>query len=587
MAGGKETPRQKMIGMMYLVLTALLALNVSKQIIQAFVILNDKIESGNQIIQQKNVSTIDSYSVKIATLKAQKQLDQVKKIEEQRTKALAVDDRIKGFCNYVIMEASEMIKQSEGKDWYEEDATVMVEEGKEKWLKLLPLSEIAGMDNYDIPTHYFVGDAANPNGKGLDIIDSMIAVRNYVCKMMATYEGDGGKKWTFEPPDIRPTFREDRNNGGSEYRKALREALKTANPEDTLKLIQVFNLLTPEEKMVNHEEEVPWIVGSFDHAPIVAAAAFLSSLRADALQAESIAQDLMASKAEAPMFKFNKIEPLAFARAGYINQGDSLLVRAYVAAYDSTADSKIRYWIDDPTRAEANMKEVVNKPVSIRDASIGNHVVYGQIAVKERGQLVWKNWEFPFEVGKPSGAIGMPEMFTLYRQYDNVISAAASGYPSEALQLSGSGCTVTKSGENWIARVTGTGRTASITLSAKKPDGGMAQLAKADFSVRPYPTPTILLGGKESGAELTKAGISANRTIVLTLGDSPLKAQFTCTGYEIVIGNKVVKVSGNALSNEALSKLSTAPKGTAVIIRRVTYSGPVPGKVIAGGWTIG
>jgi len=42
MAGGKETPRQKMIGMMYLVLTALLALNVSKEIVIAFITLNDK-----------------------------------------------------------------------------------------------------------------------------------------------------------------------------------------------------------------------------------------------------------------------------------------------------------------------------------------------------------------------------------------------------------------------------------------------------------------------------------------------------------------------------------------------------------------
>ena len=36
MAGYKETPRQKMIAMMYLVLTALLALNVSKEILNAF-----------------------------------------------------------------------------------------------------------------------------------------------------------------------------------------------------------------------------------------------------------------------------------------------------------------------------------------------------------------------------------------------------------------------------------------------------------------------------------------------------------------------------------------------------------------------
>ena len=38
--GGKETPRQKMIGMMYLVLTALLALNVSKQVLDAFSKIN-------------------------------------------------------------------------------------------------------------------------------------------------------------------------------------------------------------------------------------------------------------------------------------------------------------------------------------------------------------------------------------------------------------------------------------------------------------------------------------------------------------------------------------------------------------------
>ena len=36
MAGGKLSPRQKMINMMYLVLMALLALNVSKEILKSF-----------------------------------------------------------------------------------------------------------------------------------------------------------------------------------------------------------------------------------------------------------------------------------------------------------------------------------------------------------------------------------------------------------------------------------------------------------------------------------------------------------------------------------------------------------------------
>ena len=48
MAGYKETPRQKMIGMMYLVLTALLALNVSKEIMDAFLVVNESMETTNE-----------------------------------------------------------------------------------------------------------------------------------------------------------------------------------------------------------------------------------------------------------------------------------------------------------------------------------------------------------------------------------------------------------------------------------------------------------------------------------------------------------------------------------------------------------
>ena len=52
MSGAKETPRQKMIGMMYLVLTALLALNVSVDVLNAFKTVNEGLE--NRIINLAN-----------------------------------------------------------------------------------------------------------------------------------------------------------------------------------------------------------------------------------------------------------------------------------------------------------------------------------------------------------------------------------------------------------------------------------------------------------------------------------------------------------------------------------------------------
>lgn len=65
MAGGKETPRQKMIGMMYLVLTALLALQVSSAIMEKFKFLDDSLqlangsaESGNGQIEAKIAKTV-------------------------------------------------------------------------------------------------------------------------------------------------------------------------------------------------------------------------------------------------------------------------------------------------------------------------------------------------------------------------------------------------------------------------------------------------------------------------------------------------------------------------------------------------
>jgi len=53
MASGKQTPRQAMINMMYLVLTALLALNVSKEILDSFVTVNNGLENTKLSLNDK------------------------------------------------------------------------------------------------------------------------------------------------------------------------------------------------------------------------------------------------------------------------------------------------------------------------------------------------------------------------------------------------------------------------------------------------------------------------------------------------------------------------------------------------------
>jgi gliding motility-associated protein GldM len=63
MAHGRETPRQKMIGMMYLVLTAMLALNVSKEVLDAFTLVDGGLTTTTQNFATKNESLYDKFYI--------------------------------------------------------------------------------------------------------------------------------------------------------------------------------------------------------------------------------------------------------------------------------------------------------------------------------------------------------------------------------------------------------------------------------------------------------------------------------------------------------------------------------------------
>ena len=89
MAGGKETPRQKMIGMMYLVLTALLALNVSKQILDAFIAIELNISNGAITQKEKD---------KILSIEHKKYIEVDKKIiKKYMNRSVKLEKLIKEF----------------------------------------------------------------------------------------------------------------------------------------------------------------------------------------------------------------------------------------------------------------------------------------------------------------------------------------------------------------------------------------------------------------------------------------------------------------------------------------------------------
>ena len=71
MAGGKLTPRQKMINLMYLVFIAMLALNMSKEVLSAFGLMNEKFEGSNTSSVASNAQMLTSLDQKAAEAKGE------------------------------------------------------------------------------------------------------------------------------------------------------------------------------------------------------------------------------------------------------------------------------------------------------------------------------------------------------------------------------------------------------------------------------------------------------------------------------------------------------------------------------------
>ncbi len=115
MAGSKETPRQKMIGMMYLVLTALLALQVSSALIYKFQYLNDSLEKT--VSETKEISSEKLKNIAIAVKQKGNKSDEVKLKEE----AEAVSQKTRELVTFIDNLKKDMITNTGG---LEEDGTL-------------------------------------------------------------------------------------------------------------------------------------------------------------------------------------------------------------------------------------------------------------------------------------------------------------------------------------------------------------------------------------------------------------------------------------------------------------------------------
>ncbi|NOQ91776.1 MAG: gliding motility protein GldM [Flavobacteriaceae bacterium] len=111
MAGGKMSPRQKMINLMYLVFIAMLAMNMSKQVLSAFGFMNKKITDTNS----KNITKVDATYTNLK-VKAVEQPEKFSSKNKQAQEIKKVSDEVYA---YIESMKTELTKEVEDKSDYE------------------------------------------------------------------------------------------------------------------------------------------------------------------------------------------------------------------------------------------------------------------------------------------------------------------------------------------------------------------------------------------------------------------------------------------------------------------------------------
>jgi gliding motility-associated protein GldM len=108
MGHGKETPRQKMIGMMYLFLTAMLALNVSKDVLNSFVLVHDSLSNTIENFIAKNDRVYNEFE--------KRNTENPEKVREQYEKAVDIHKMADELYELILDQKIAIIHLADGDD---------------------------------------------------------------------------------------------------------------------------------------------------------------------------------------------------------------------------------------------------------------------------------------------------------------------------------------------------------------------------------------------------------------------------------------------------------------------------------------
>ena len=533
MAHGKETPRQKMIGMMYLVLMAMLALNVSNEVLNAFDILSEGLKKTMETLETTNQKVLADFDIQYEINPA--------KVEPWKEKALKVQEMADQIVDFIQTKKIEILVFSKEKEAYDEN-------------KNIETKDIRSKDNTDAPANIMIGDNNDKAGKELKLM--IENYRNYLTNEIVNTETT------------------------SLIRASIESSLNTS----------------PSSHGESDTEIHEWEREHFEHLPLSGVLTIMTGLQINVRNAESEALKYLYGQIDAGSFKFNQLNATVIPNSNYIIKGNEYKAEVFLAASDTTASPTI-YVTTDPHPYDSTFENgayMYTKRPGVKYDSLTVSKGSGKgIYTMPATSLGTKHWGGIIELSGPTGIITKPfkksylvaegsvtvaptKMNVFYLAVDNPVEVSVAGVQPDKIDISVTNARHIKKGDTYIIRPIRPGNAFVIVYA--NIEGKKKEMGRKEFRVKTVPDPYAMVNGQKGGV-ISQSVLLAQLGVVADMGPSfDFDLKFTVTEFTVsaVVQGFVREYTSksNRFTPEQLNLIKNLNRGNNVYIQDIKAVGP-------------
>ncbi len=518
---------------MYLVLLALLAMNVSKEILHSFVIINDGLEETTMHFEHKIDATYNKFE---------------RLLQSDRQKVKPFYDRAKMIADDAE-EIDELLEEIKIKIIAQADK-ITEEQAKER-----PLEKVENKDNQEVGTFVLVGSDKSAMWK------------------------EGTPQYEYSAGRLKKMI--------AKFNSEVTEALSLQEGE-TQEDVQI-----PLGPVKMHELEEEWEIANFYHLPLAAIVTNLSRFQADIRNIEAEVLRRLMSDITADDFKFDTLEAKVIPQNGtYITVGDSFKAQVIVAAYSTTSDPKLEMAavkdgkIQGLDSVKMELAEFDTNGVTIENGvasysfvptTPGDYEWGGLIKIKgPRGNYKPYKFTSSFKAAKPSLVVSPTKMNVFYKGLANPVEISAAGMSPADLTLSVSGCqvkTISKAEGKYEVIPSDNLKSKEVNVAVRASGPNAPNFKPIKYRIKPVPLPVASYMGKKGSFKMSKAQASSGQFVSAVLEDFLFDLKFRVTSYKMVVssGGKSTTYpgKGNRITPQMKSTMNKMRKGQNIIIKDI------------------